>query len=612
MALKIVLTLFPVALVAMLCFKMKFAGKKQIHEDCWNREDSKNLQVVAAVGIILHHMVQLLTEYSNSGYGPISVMNSMGVLFTGLFFFYSGFGLTRSLTSKEGYLKGFLRKRLVTVLAPFLVTNIVYSIWAVSNNWIQNYVDFFKSLFGIILVNDMSWFIIEISLLYILFFFTFRFIKKKGIALIVMYVLTLGIIYGSMLLGHGEKWFMGEWWFNATLIFPVGLTIGLYRDKLVNFFRNKVTVLIPLSFAAFVGAFIFCMRITTTMGYYDGGPYYTPTVWNMTLTMLSQNLAEVTFIFMFLMLTMKVRFSNIILKKLGAISIEIYLMQRIFIAIIYEKATLPVAVTMLLTILATIAAAAIVHFPIKKLSELFIAYGKKEYKGFGKKLPLIVIHTVEAIYTVIICILIFNLVSPFFKNCSCGGKSVEQEIALISTAKPGDLVTYGKWEQDYGRLGDEEITWYVLDKDEEKAMLISEYVLEGFFFSREYKETSYKESDLRDYVLGTVYEESFSDKEKERIVADKETGDSMFVLSLEQARKYLADKKLLAAKTTEKSKKTQTNVIVHSENSWYWLRHDDKRLFADVVNGDGEIKLKEEEVSRSQGGVRPAIYVKFA
>ena len=96
-----ILCIYPVAILIILFWGCKLAEKGEFQEDFWSVSDSKNLQVAAAYGVILHHLTQLITKYGEVNKGPITIMSDMGILFTSVFFFYSGYGLMRSLSTKE-------------------------------------------------------------------------------------------------------------------------------------------------------------------------------------------------------------------------------------------------------------------------------------------------------------------------------------------------------------------------------------------------------------------------------------------------------------------------------------------------------------------------------
>lgn len=57
----------------------------------------------------------------------------MGILCVAVFFFYSGYGLTISLRNKKNYMQGFIRKRFLTILVPYLMIAFIYWIWSAMN-----------------------------------------------------------------------------------------------------------------------------------------------------------------------------------------------------------------------------------------------------------------------------------------------------------------------------------------------------------------------------------------------------------------------------------------------------------------------------------------------
>lgn len=101
------LSVFMAFLVLVLVLGCKIAKKGEFHEDFMEYSVVKGLQGFAALGVILHHVTQEVTQYGRYYKGVINVFVDAGVLFTGLFFFFSGYGLIVSLKNKENYLNGF-------------------------------------------------------------------------------------------------------------------------------------------------------------------------------------------------------------------------------------------------------------------------------------------------------------------------------------------------------------------------------------------------------------------------------------------------------------------------------------------------------------------------
>jgi len=232
----LLLCIFPAIVFIIMLVQIKIAPKGSIHEDFLSLQQSKILQGLAAVGIIFHHLSQYITNYGNEWRGPITIFSSMGILFTTIFFFCSGFGLMRSLKSKPDYLKPFLRKRMPAVLIPFIISNAIYLVLVgMYFGSVNSVLESLACLFGFRLVNTNTWFLVEIMILYLAFYFTHRFIKKPGKAMGAMSIIVVLMITVSLLLGHdqskdGGLWFMGEWWYNTTIFFLAGLFMAKYYD----------------------------------------------------------------------------------------------------------------------------------------------------------------------------------------------------------------------------------------------------------------------------------------------------------------------------------------------------------------------------------------------
>ena len=122
----LLLLIYPVILIAITFIGCKRYPRYEYAKSLPDRDQTKMLQAVACIGVIMHHVTQEITGFGWIYKGPITIMSSMGILFTSLFFFSSGYGLIVSEYGKDDYLKGFLRHRLPTVLVPFFIANIIY------------------------------------------------------------------------------------------------------------------------------------------------------------------------------------------------------------------------------------------------------------------------------------------------------------------------------------------------------------------------------------------------------------------------------------------------------------------------------------------------------
>ena len=193
--------IFPL-LALLLLVGVKVSKRKEWQDNPFSLETSKAVQGFAAVCIILHHLSQELAEKA----GVLGDFEDLGVLFVGVFFFFSGYGLYTSLKTKENYLKGFLKKRLTTILIPFFTCNSLFVASICFEGAKLSPVETLTLLSGWYLLNSHMWYVVEIAILYLAFFAIYRLIKNRTAATVVMGIFVALMITGllMLLLVHGR------------------------------------------------------------------------------------------------------------------------------------------------------------------------------------------------------------------------------------------------------------------------------------------------------------------------------------------------------------------------------------------------------------------------
>ena len=241
----------------------------------------------------------------------------------------------------------------------------------------------------------------------------------------------------------------------------------------------------------------------------------------------------------------------------------------------------------------------------------------------------------------------------------------------MSTIDEMDTVTFGSYPQSSTSADKlEPIEWIVLERDykNNRALLLSKYILDNVSFNSEHKACKWKDSELRQWINQTFYEKAFNDNEKNQILEDThisntsfdENGDAVtdkvFILSEAEVGKYFKrfymdeENKRLATRGTNYAKNvdnngiklwvrenTGENTFSISEdgifvnriverykdealkfewcigNSFYWLRSNGFDLSSvERVNSNGAlINLSDYSVANCQGGIRPAVWVKY-
>ena len=263
-------------------------------------------------------------------------MVDIGVCFVGMFFFFSGYGLYTSLRDKPDYLKGFMKNRLPAILVPFYICNFVFILGSYFSGYEFKEGELMPYLSGAILMNSQMWYIVEVLILYVLFYVVFRLIKNRDAACIVYGICVMLLITFSLRLGHDTTtptqglWFHGEWWYNTTLMVWVGIMFARWEEQILGLIRKFY----GLVFMVFVVLSVFLYNRTIYMlqnkGYWvewDGYPGYKEK-WQ---TLGVQFSFVFVVIITVVILTQKIRFGNKILDFLGEIALELYLIHNLFL-----------------------------------------------------------------------------------------------------------------------------------------------------------------------------------------------------------------------------------------------------------------------------------------
>lgn len=633
-----ILLIYPLVVLILLVIGAKIAPKGTFHEEFLSLKSTKVLQGAASLGIILHHLVQQVTSYGAVWKGPITHMNWMGVLFTAIFFFFSGYGLLKSYQTKTDYLDTFLEKRMPAVLIPFLISNIIYFFcMGLYTGKIIRVTDALTSLVGFTLLNTNTWFLVEIILFYIAFYIIYKRVKEPGKALGLMTGFVLLTIVISLLLGHDYSemnghWFMGEWWYNSTIVFVFGMLMARYEAVIVKFAKKHYMWSLPLAVIFFVEMYILSEDVVQEVGYYcewEGHPGYK----EKAITAFVQSMTCILFMVTVVLLCMKVRFYNIIIAYVGKISLALYIMHDLMkhnILRMSEEMSDPKF--FIIVFIDSFIFASALHFLInQKLIEFWENYREKckqepetleakqkwlRRKAFRKKLR---------VWLILIGVVLMGIVlKEAYTKYIVPGKHYKEQVETLASAQVGDMVYYGTYDIEPLWTG-ERIEWIVAERQADKVLLVSVYGLEGEAFQKEYEATDWEASSIREILNSDFVDMAFTEQEQElitttRIVTEANsqygtsggsfTYDKVFLLSVEEAEKYFTDDEARRLAPTTMAGRRGANMNPREGSSWWWLRTmGEKPDMAATVNIDGEINLEGERVNIVSGVVRPAMWV---
>ncbi len=214
-----------------------------------------------------------------------------------------------------------------------------------------------------------------------------------------------------------------------------------------------------------------------------------------------------------------------------------------------------------------------------------------------------------------------------FKDSQAKASALVKEHPNV--AQVGDIIYFGTYEQDNNfSNGKEEIEWKVLEKDENGRMLVvSKYALDCRNYHSSVKQITWEDSDIRSWLNNDFCSNAFSSSEKSavktvtnentgnsdfNVSGGNETSDKIFLLSIDEAKRYLPnniDRMCQATKYAE-SKGTELDSLTH--NCRWWLRSPGSTLYsAASVKIDGFILNMGTPVSVDKAFLRPAMWIEI-
>ena len=194
---------------------------------CEKRNLTDSVKMIAAIAVVVCH---LFTFYMH--HPAWAAESQFGSLSVSIFFFLSGYGLMCSYSLKgKKYLEGFCIHRISKIIIPLLTAYIIYIPILRLINHTGGIIEAIQRLFSSNPLLPYSWYVTEITLLYLLFYLVMRFIPRYKLP-----ALSLAIVFmlaGMLLAG------LPHWWINASPCFIIGLWYYKYEHPIMNQ-MNKV------------------------------------------------------------------------------------------------------------------------------------------------------------------------------------------------------------------------------------------------------------------------------------------------------------------------------------------------------------------------------------
>jgi len=196
----------------------------------------------------------------------------------------------------------------------------------------------------------------------------------------------------------------------------------------------------------------------------------------------------------------------------------------------------------------------------------------------------------------------------------------QYKAAKLKNAKAGDIITFGRYEQDNDPdNGVEDIEWIVLEVKDGKALLVSKFILDYYKFG-----AAWANSVMRTWLNTTFYEAAFDTEERNVIsesVLKQEQSDkysvypgvntdvNVFVLSADEAEVYFENNKKCEMTPFSKSQSAQPNAETNYGEWWLRSLHSNQKYHY-LVNENGGV-VSSGVYGRIEKGVRPAMWIEI-
>ena len=251
------------------------------------------LRGICAVEIMIGHLG------GSTGSEILWPNRKAGILFVGIFFMLSGYGVAYSVQHKENYLRCFVGKKIIKLMIPaylvYFICETINILYWQNRGWemLINFKYFFASL---------NWYVWEQLALYIVYYCVYRLITNKAeLAIGVVSVIFIAVAFAFR---------VNNPWYGSTLCFTLGLSYYKYEEEIQRLIADKFWIII-LGFGSIL--------VVATMAFLFWGNE------SILGNPVARNAASLSFCIVTLALLSRVEIGNSVSRCLGKCSYEIYL-----------------------------------------------------------------------------------------------------------------------------------------------------------------------------------------------------------------------------------------------------------------------------------------------
>lgn len=209
-----------------------------------SKEHSDGLKGWMCIAVLIHHLAIFSGIFDNTWFGHFLYL--LGSWAVAVFLFLSGYGLYCSYAEKGmDYLKGFFRKRFLPLYVSYIIAVILYFIYDFKTGMTMGKV--IKSLTWGGTIVSFGWFFQMLFVMYLLFFFVFRFCKNKYLKSGIIGAVILAYLIFAHCFGQYD---------TPVIAFATGMIAGVHRVSIRRFIQKYTGLVMPISFMTFFAVYL--------------------------------------------------------------------------------------------------------------------------------------------------------------------------------------------------------------------------------------------------------------------------------------------------------------------------------------------------------------------
>lgn len=282
------------------------------YEKYLSKDQTNSIKGIFILIVFLSHVNVYIRKsgYAYDAWGDgvfSSILSIIGQLMVVMFLFYSGYGVMESITRKGAdYVKAMPRRRILNTLLNFDVAVCIFLIIDLLVGQDISIGQFLLSLIAWETIGNSNWYIFIILVCYTATWIIMTLHNtQRAIGRWIFLVLSIVALC---------LYFIKEpWWYNTLWAYPAGLFYSLNKPQIEKFVEGHY----------YLSLFVLIV-LTLTL-------YRLP----YSLAGFSMNALSVVFSLMMVVITMRVRIDNIVLRWCGSNLFPLYIYQRIPMIVLY-------------------------------------------------------------------------------------------------------------------------------------------------------------------------------------------------------------------------------------------------------------------------------------